>query len=97
MAQITANNQTVAYNQSVALSSLFTVAGGGSITSYNVWFNGSPDGSVTNNGAAIATGQTVNVSSLANLNYVGGVAAVLTSSGCKRSPPRGRVIGSWRP
>jgi hypothetical protein len=72
---VTANNQTVAYNQSVALSSLFTVAGGGSITSYNVWFNDAPDGSVTNNGAAIVTGQTVNVSSLANLNYVGGVAA----------------------
>src|SRR4029077_3376779 len=34
---VTANSQSVAYNQSVALLSLFTVSGGGSITGYNVY------------------------------------------------------------
>jgi hypothetical protein len=71
---IVATNQTVAFDQSVALSSIFAVTGGGSITSYNIWLNSPADGEVTNNGQAIATNQSVNVSSLSGVDYAGGPA-----------------------
>jgi hypothetical protein len=73
---VTAINQTVAYNQSVPLSSIFSVTGSG-ITQYQVWFSypqgGAPAlGTVTNNGAAIPLDQAVTLTSLTRLAYTGG-------------------------
>ena len=74
-AVITPNNQTVADNQSVALSNIFSVSGNG-ITQYKVWFShpegGNPAlGTVTNNGTPIALDQPVTVTSLSGLSYTG--------------------------
>jgi hypothetical protein len=72
---IVSNNQIVASNQSVALSSIFSVSGTG-ITQYQVWF-GHPEGgypalgTVTYNGTPIATDQAVPVSGLSGLTYTG--------------------------
>src|SRR5262249_7057724 len=72
---VTANNQTVATGQSVALSSLFSVSGSG-ITQYQVWFS-FPEGSapalgaVTNNGTPIALDTWVTLASLSGVAYTG--------------------------
>jgi hypothetical protein len=42
------NNQTVGYNQTVALTSIFSVSGGG-ITQYQVWFS-HPEGGIRPSG-----------------------------------------------
>jgi hypothetical protein len=72
---VTANNKTAASNQSIPLTSLFSVSGSG-ITEYQVWFSWAqaglpPLGTVTNNGKPIATDQWVTVSSLSSLAYIG--------------------------
>jgi hypothetical protein len=72
---VTPTDQTVAYNQSVALSNMFSVSGSG-ITQYQVWFSwpegGLPaDGTVTVNGTAIARDQWVTVGSLSSVVYTG--------------------------
>ena len=72
---VSATNQTVADNQSVPLSSIFSVSGSG-ITEYQVWFSwpegGDPAfGSVTDNGTPIALDQWVTVSSLSGLDFIG--------------------------
>ena len=76
---VSATNQTVAYNQSVALSSIFSVSGSG-ISQYQIWFSwpeqGEPAfGTVTNNGTPIATDQPVSVSSLSGLQYNGAASS----------------------
>lgn len=73
---VTATNQTVAYNQSIPLTSIFSVGGTG-ITQYQLWFSypqgGAPAlGTVTNNGAAIPLDQAVTLTSLTGLAYTGG-------------------------
>jgi hypothetical protein len=73
-AAITANNQTVAYNQSVPLTSIFSVGAGAA--QYEVWFSwpekGMPAlGVVSNNGTPIPLDQAVTVSSLSGLAYTG--------------------------
>jgi hypothetical protein len=70
---VTANNQTVAAGQQVALSSIFSVSGSG-ITQYRLWFSypegGSPAvGTLTNNGTAVALDQSVMLTSLSGLVY----------------------------
>ena len=72
---VSATDQTVADNQSVPLSSMFSVSGNG-ITEYQVWFGwpegGDPAfGSVTDNGTPIALDQWVTVSSLSGLDFIG--------------------------
>jgi hypothetical protein len=74
-AVISPNNQTVANNQSVAVSNIFSVSGNG-ITQYQVSFShpegGNPArGTVTNNGTPIALDQPVTVTSLSGLTYTG--------------------------
>jgi len=76
---LTATNQSVAYNASVPLSSIFSVTGSG-ITQYQVWFSypqgGDPaDGEVTSFGVPIAADQWVTVSSLTGISYIGGANA----------------------
>ena len=76
---VTANNQSVAAGQQVALSSLFSVSGSG-ITQYKVWFSypegGSPAvGTLTNNGTAIALDQWVTLSSLSGWIYTGSASS----------------------
>ena len=73
---ITATNETVADNQSIPLTELFSVTGGAA-TQYQIWFSwaqaGHPAlGEVTDNGTPIAIDQWVTVSSLSGLDYVGG-------------------------
>src|SRR5205085_1953883 len=69
-------NQSVAYNQAVTLSSVFSISGSG-ITDYQVWFSwpegrDPADGTVTNNGTPIAKDQWVDLgSSLSGVNFVG--------------------------
>jgi hypothetical protein len=65
---VKAKNRSVAANQQVALSSLFSVSGSG-ITQYKVWFSypegGSPAvGTLTNNGTPIAPDQYLTLSGL---------------------------------
>ncbi len=67
---ITATNQSVAYNQSVGLASIFSVAGPAP-SKYQVWLNATPDGSVTDSHGAIASGVAVDESSLSGVNYIG--------------------------
>jgi hypothetical protein len=72
---VTANNQTVAYNQSISLSNVFSVTGTG-VTQYQVWFSypegGAPAlGTVTNNGTPIPLDQSVTAASLSGLTYTG--------------------------
>jgi hypothetical protein len=73
-------NQTVADNQSVAMSSIFSVQGM-AISKYHVWFaDGAVDGypalgSLTNNGTPIAQNQLVTLSSLAGVVYTGSATA----------------------
>jgi hypothetical protein len=72
---VTANNQSVAAGQQVALSSLFSVGGNG-ISQYKVWFSypegGLPAvGTLTNNGTPIAPDQWVTLSSLSGWEYTG--------------------------
>ena len=74
---VTANNQLrrCAYNQTVALTSIFSVTGTG-ITQYQIWFSwpeqGMPAlGTVTNNGTPIPLDQAVTLSSLSGLMYTG--------------------------
>jgi hypothetical protein len=72
---VTAINQTVAYNQSVPLTSIFSATGTG-ITQYQIWFSspeaGAPAlGTVTNNGTPIPLDQAVTLSSLSGLTYTG--------------------------
>jgi hypothetical protein len=74
-AVITPHNQTVANNQAVPLTSIFSVSGTG-ITQYQVWFShpegGNPAlGTVTNNGTPIALDQPVPITSLSGLSYTG--------------------------
>ncbi|MBC9883441.1 hypothetical protein G8O24_39835 [Bradyrhizobium sp. INPA01-394B] len=76
---ITPHSQSVAYNQAVPFSNLYTVTGSG-ITQYKVWFgdaaHGLPaKGTLTNNGTAVATDQAVTLSSLSGLVYTGSAAA----------------------
>jgi hypothetical protein len=71
-------NQTVADNQSVTLTNIFSVSGTG-ITHYQVWFSyaegGAPAlGTVTNTGTPIALDQTVTLGSLGGLAYTGSAA-----------------------
>ncbi|HEY6328702.1 MAG TPA: hypothetical protein VI756_05150 [Blastocatellia bacterium] len=72
---ITSSNQTVAYNQSVPVTSLFSVSGSG-VTQYQIWFSypegGSPAlGTLTNNSTPIAQDQWVTLTSLSGLTYTG--------------------------
>src|SRR5216684_4477709 len=72
---VTANNQTVAYNQQVSLSSIFTVSGSG-ITQYQIWFSypegGSPAlGTLTNNGTQVPLDQAVMLNSISGVVYTG--------------------------
>jgi hypothetical protein len=74
-AMVTANNLTVAYNQSVPLTNIFAVTGS-DITQYQLWFSwpegGAPTlGTVTNNGAPIPLDQAVTTSNLSGLVYTG--------------------------
>jgi hypothetical protein len=73
---VAATSQTVAYSQSVALSSIFTVTGGGSITSYNVYLNGPNDGTVTGGSTPVTPGVTINetAASFAGMDFVGALA-----------------------
>jgi phosphohistidine swiveling domain-containing protein len=76
---VTANNQSVAAGQHVALSSLFSVSGSG-ITQYKVWFSypegGAPAvGTLTSNGAPIALDQWVTLNSLSGLVYTGSASS----------------------
>ena len=76
---VTATNQTVAYDQSIPITDLFSVSGSG-ITEYKIWFSdpqaGAPAlGTVTKNGTPIALNQTVTVSSLSGLEYTGSATA----------------------
>jgi large repetitive protein len=76
---VTANNQAVAANQSVALTNLVSATGSG-ITEYRVWFSspqvGAPAlGTLTNNGTPIAMNQSVKLSSLSGLTYTGAATA----------------------
>src|SRR5262249_13874090 len=78
-AVVTPINQTVANDQAVALTSIFSVSGSG-ISAYQIYFGypegGAPAlGSLTVNGAAIAQDQAVSLSSLANLVYTGTAAS----------------------
>ena len=73
---ITPNNQTVANDQSVALSNIFSLSSANPITQYQVWFShpegGNPAlGTVTNNGIPIPLDQPVTISSLSGLTYTG--------------------------
>ena len=75
-AVITPNNQTVADNQSVALSNIFSLSSSSPITQYQVWFGhpagGNPAlGTVTDNGNPIAINQPVPVTNLSGLTYTG--------------------------
>ena len=79
-AVITPNNQTVANNQSIALSNIFSLSSSGPITQYRVWFShpagGNPAlGTVTDNGNPIAINQPVPVTSLSGLTYTGSATA----------------------
>jgi hypothetical protein len=74
---VTPINQTIAYNQAVALTSIFSVGGGA--TQYQIWFGypegGAPAlGTLTQGGAPIAQDQAVTVASLSNLTYTGAAA-----------------------
>jgi hypothetical protein len=76
---VTATNQTVAANQSVPLSSIFSTVGSG-VTEYQVWFSdpqlGAPAlGTVTNNNQPIALNQAVLLTSLNTLDYIGSATA----------------------
>ena len=76
---VTATNQTVAYDQSIPITDLFSVSGSG-ITEYKIWFSdpqaGAPAlGTVTENGTPIALNQAVTVSSLSGLEYTGSATA----------------------
>ncbi len=67
-ASVVPHNQAVGYNQTLALTSIFSVSGSG-ITQYQVWFShpegGNPAlGVVTNNNAPIALDQPVTVTGL---------------------------------
>ena len=78
-AVVTASNQTVAYNQSVPLTDMFSVSGSG-ITQYQIWFSdpglGAPAlGTVTDNGTPIALDQSVTVTTLSGLDYTGSASA----------------------
>jgi hypothetical protein len=70
-----APTQTVAADQSIPLSDIFSVSGSG-ITEYQIYF-GAPGqhlpalGTVTYNGTPIATDQPVTVTSLSGLEYTG--------------------------
>lgn len=72
---VTPINQTVAYNQSVPIANIFTVTGSG-VTAYQIYFGypegGAPAlGAITLSGSPIALDQSVQLSSLANLAYIG--------------------------
>jgi hypothetical protein len=72
---VTAHNQTVAYNQQVSLSSIFSVSGSG-ITQCQSWFSWPEGGApalstVTNNGTPIAFDAWVMLSSLNGVVYTG--------------------------
>ena len=76
---VTATNQTVAYDQSIPITDLFSVSGSG-ITEYKIWFSdpqaGAPAlGTVTENGTPIGLNQTVTVSSLSGVDYTGSATA----------------------
>jgi membrane-bound inhibitor of C-type lysozyme len=78
-AEVTATSQTVADNQSVALTNIFSASGSG-ITQYQVWFSdpqlGAPAlGTVTNNGTPIALNQAVTLTTLSGLEYTGSASA----------------------
>jgi hypothetical protein len=70
-----ANNQSVAYNESIPLTSIFSVRGS-DINQYQLWFSwpegGVPAlGTVTNNGSPIPLDQAVTLTSLNGLMYTG--------------------------
>src|SRR6202040_3000709 len=76
---VTANNQSVAVGQQVALSSLFSISGSG-INQYKVWFSypegGSPAvGTLTDNGTPIAPDQWVTLNNLNGWTYTGSATA----------------------
>ena len=76
---VAATNQTVASNQSIPLTNVFSASGNG-ITQYQIWFSwaegGFPAlGTITNNGTAIALDQAVTLTSLSGLDYIGSATA----------------------
>ena len=78
-AVVIASNKTVAYNQPVPLTDMFSVSGNG-ITQYQIWFSdpglGAPAlGTVTDSGTPIALDQSVTVTTLSGLDYTGSASA----------------------
>src|SRR6185312_5809157 len=74
--------RSIATAQQVAVSSLFTVTdpAGHPISQYEVYLadastGGQPEGSLSQNGSAVATAQNVTLSSLNGLTYTGGSAS----------------------
>ena len=89
---VSATNQTVGFDQSIPITDLFSVNGGG-IAKYQIWFS-SPEGGapalgiVTDNGTPIALDQVVTVSSLSGLEYTGSATAGTDECGygCSTAP-----------
>jgi hypothetical protein len=76
---ITETNQTVANNQSIPITDIYSVSGSG-ISEYQIWFSAADQGApalgeVTDNGTAIPLNVPVTVSSLSALDYVGSATA----------------------
>jgi autotransporter passenger strand-loop-strand repeat protein len=91
---VTATNQTVGYQQSVPLSSLFAASGS---LSYQVWLDLGPssDGTVTDSGGAILPDQAVNETSLTGVNYIGGATAGQDQLWLRASPDDGTHWSGW--
>src|SRR5205807_1085340 len=67
---ITSTPQSVPYNQSVAVSSLFNVTGP-TPSLYHIYLNAPSDGSVTDSHGTIAAGTSVTETSLSGVNFIG--------------------------
>ena len=72
---VAATHETVAYNQSIPLTEVYSVSGSG-VTEYQIWFSwpegGDPAfGTLTDNGTPVALDQWVTVSSLSGLEFTG--------------------------
>ena len=63
--------QSVAFTQSLALPTLFAIAGN-TPTQYDIYLTGPNDGLVTDRNGAIATNAIVPEASLTEVNFVGG-------------------------
>jgi hypothetical protein len=68
---IIATSHSVAYNQVVGLSSIFSTTGP-TPGQYQVWLSAGADGSVIDSHGAIATGTSVNETDLSSVSYIGG-------------------------